>query len=56
MPATLKVVCNLGFAGVSTGLPEGVFLKMPEVDQFEPATFPDTEFPFGITIFVAAED
>jgi hypothetical protein len=56
VPARLKVVCNLGFAGVSTGLPEGVFLKIPEVDRFEPATFPETEFPFGLTIFVVAED
>jgi hypothetical protein len=56
VPATIKVVCNLGFTGVSTGLPEGVFLKIPEVDRFEPATFPETEFPFGLTIFTVAED
>jgi hypothetical protein len=56
VPATIKVVCNLGFSGVSTGLPEGVFLTIPEFDLFQPATFPDTEFPFGLTIFNVAND
>lgn len=52
IPAELTVNCNLGPAGISTGLPEGVFLDIPTLDgRFEPTTFPDTPFPLGLTVF-----
>jgi hypothetical protein len=50
-PATVTVNCNLGFAGLSTGLPEGVFVDIPEIGiSFVPATFPGG-FPLGLTVF-----
>ena len=53
VPATLLVNCNIGPAGLSTGLPEGFFLTIEGApfSPFEPATFPDTGFPFGLTLF-----
>lgn len=49
--ATVTVNCNLGFAGLSTGLPEGVFVDIPDFGlSFVPATFPGG-FPFGLTVF-----
>ncbi len=50
IPATLTVVCNIGPIGAFTGLPEGYFLNVDGL-SFEPATFPDTGFPVGITAF-----
>ena len=50
VPATLKVVCNVGPVGAFTGLPEGYFLDVAGL-SFEPATFPDTGFPVGVTAF-----
>jgi hypothetical protein len=46
--ATLKVVCNIGFAGILTGQPEGFVLTIPGAPfgPFEPLTP-----PMGLTIF-----
>ncbi|MGH8927284.1 MAG: hypothetical protein ACRDWH_02945 [Acidimicrobiia bacterium] len=55
--ATVTVNCNLGFAGLSTGLPEGVFVDIPDFGiSFVPATFPGTSFPFGLTVFSTADE
>jgi len=53
LPATLRVVCNLGPAGISTGEPEGFKLTVPGApfSPFVPTTFPGTSFPFGLTLF-----
>jgi hypothetical protein len=49
--ARVTMNCNLGFAGLSTGLPEGAFVDIPDFGiSFEPATFPGG-FPFGLTVF-----
>ncbi len=54
--ATLKHVCNLGPAGLHTGLKEGVYIDIPTVGiKFEPieiATkdFPAPAVPYGITV------
>jgi hypothetical protein len=48
---TIKVTCNLGFAGLSTGEPEGVTTEIPDFAiTFVPTTFPGTAFPFGLTV------
>lgn len=50
--AELTMNCNLGPAGISTGLPEGIFLDIPSLGAgFEPTTFPGSPFPFGLTVF-----
>jgi hypothetical protein len=36
-PATLKIACNVGPAGINTGLPEGYFLTLPDGTTFAPA-------------------
>lgn len=52
IPAELTMNCNLGPAGIFTGLPEGIFLDIPSLGGgFEPTTFPDSPFPFGLTVF-----
>lgn len=44
--------CKLGPAGISTGLPEGIFLDIPSLGGgLEPTTFPGSGFPFGLTVF-----
>lgn len=42
--ATLQVACNLGPAGISTGLAEGYTLKLPDGTTFSP-------FGVGLTLF-----
>jgi hypothetical protein len=52
VPAQLTMNCNLGPAGITTGLPEGIFLEIPSLGaEFQPTTFPGTGFPFGLTVF-----
>jgi len=53
LPATLRVVCNLGPPGISTGEPEGFKLTVPGApfSPFVQTTFPGTSFPFGLTLF-----
>jgi hypothetical protein len=52
VPAQLTMNCNLGPAGISTGLPEGFTLEIPSLGAtFVPTTFPGTGFPFGLTVF-----
>ena len=46
VPATLKIVSNVGFGGVHTGLPEGFFLDVEDGLSYEPAIF-----QFGLTDF-----
>ena len=50
VPATPTVVCNVGSVGAFTGFTEGYFLDVAGL-SFEPATFPDTGFPVGVTAF-----
>ena len=38
--ARLKIACNVGPAGLLTGLPEGFFLTLPGGPTFEPAASP----------------
>ncbi|MBI1927171.1 DUF4331 domain-containing protein [Candidatus Poribacteria bacterium] len=49
IPATLKVICNIGAAGISTGLDEGFILSIPDAKlEFKPLT-PH----LGLTAFIA---
>lgn len=43
----LKVVCNIGFAGINTGQPEGFFLTIPGAPY---GTFQPLTPPVGLTI------
>ncbi len=52
VPATVTIACNVGFAGLQTGLPEGFFIDVEDGLSYEPATVPGTGFPFGLTDFV----
>lgn len=55
--ATVTVVCNIGFAGLSTGLPEGFYVDIPDFGlSFEPTTFPDSAAPFGLTVFTTVKE
>jgi hypothetical protein len=55
--AKLTMNCNLGPAGISTGLPEGIFLEIPSLGaEFEPTTFPGSGFPFGLTVFTTVNE
>jgi hypothetical protein len=47
--ATMQVVCNIGFAGIGTGLNEGVYLTLPDGSTFEPSVP-----PLGLT-FISTE-
>ena len=44
IPATLRIVCNLGPAGISTALAEGYTLTLPDGTTFSP-------FGAGLTLF-----
>jgi len=54
--ATVTMNCNLGFAGLATGLPEGAFVEIPDLGlSFEPAAFPGG-FPLGLTVFTVINE
>ena len=57
VPATLRVVCNVGPAGLSTGEPEGFKLTIANTpfSPFVQTTFPGTTFPFGLTLFTTGD-
>lgn len=44
IPATMKVVCNIGAGNLSTGQPEGIVLTIPGIGTFGPG---------GLTLFSA---
>ncbi len=58
-PATLRIVCNVGIAGLRTGLAEGIFLETNDGLTHEPILFPTDPamegippmIPFGVTLF-----
>ena len=58
-PATLRIVCNVGIAGLMTGLAEGIFLETADGLTHEPILFPTDPavegippmIPFGVTLF-----
>ena len=53
--ANLKIVCNVGPAGIFTGLPEGIFLEIPDAGlSFEPIITPDGS-PLGLTAFTLVD-
>ncbi len=57
-PATLRIVCNVGIAGLMTGLAEGIVLETNDGLTHEPILFPTDPavegipamIPFGITL------
>ena len=50
IPAILKVICNVPPAGIFTGEPEGYFLDTEDGLSFAPTSWPDTNFPVGLTL------